>query len=193
MSRLIYSMSVSLDGYITDRRGRFDWTEPDAELHRFHNEQVRELGGHLLGRRLYETMLYWETPEATEPGQPEVMVEFAQIWRDLPKVVFTETLESVEGGSRIAERSPADELATLRERSQGDLGIGGAGLASTFMQLDLIDEYRLFVYPVVLGGGTPFFAPVERRIELDLVEARVLGPQVTYQRYARRRGPAANP
>jgi dihydrofolate reductase len=190
MSKLIYSMTVSLDGYIADPRGEIDWSEPDAELHRFHNDQVRELGGHLLGRRLYETMLYWEAPEATDPDRPDHVIEFARIWRDLPKVVFSETLESVEGKTRIAERGPAEELAALREQSEGDLAVGGAGLASAFMKLDLIDEYRLFVAPVVLGGGTPFFTPVEGKLELELVETRAFGPQVVLLRYERRRAPA---
>jgi dihydrofolate reductase len=190
MSKLIYSMTASLDGYIADRRGAFDWSEPDAELHRFHNDQVRELGGHLLGRKLYETMLYWEAPEATDPERPNYTIEFARIWRDLPKVVFSKTLESVEGKTRLAERGPAEELAALKEQSEGDLAVGGAGLASAFMELDLIDEYRLFVAPVVLGGGTPFFAPVEKRIDLELVETRAFGPQVALLRYERARPPA---
>jgi dihydrofolate reductase len=189
MSKLIYSMTASLDGYIADRRGAFDWSEPDAELHQFHNDQVRELGGHFLGRNLYETMLYWEAPEATDPDRPDYVIEFARIWRDLPKVVFSETLKSVEGKTRIAERGPAEELAALREQTEEDLAVGGAGLASAFMKLDLIDEYRLFVAPVVLGGGTPFFAPVEGKLDLKLVETRVFGPQVVLLRYERRRAP----
>jgi dihydrofolate reductase len=135
-------------------------------------------------------MRYWETPEATDPDRPDYVIEFARIWRDLPKVVFSETLDSVEGKTRIAERGPAEELAALREQSEGHLAVGGAGLASAFMKLDLIDEYRLFVAPVVLGGGTPFFAPVEGKLELELVETRVFGPQVVLMRYERRQAPA---
>ena len=179
-------MGVSLDGRIAGPQDEGDWTVPDAELHRFHNEQTRELGAHLLGRKLYEVMRYWDTPEATDPGQPEHEIEFARLWRDLPKVVFTHTLKSVEGKARIAERDPGEELAVLREQSDRDLAVGGAGLAATFMKLDLIDEYRLFVSPVVLGGGTPFFAEVNRRIDLELVETRTFGSRVVYLRYARR-------
>lgn len=186
MSKLIYSMGVSLDGFISGPGGEIDWAAPGAELHRFHNEQTRELGAHLVGRRLYEVMRYWDTPEASDPGHPEHEIEFAQLWRGLPKVVFTNTLESVEGNARIAEHDPVEELAVLREQSDKDLAVGGAGLASTFMKHDLIDEYRVFVSPVVLGGGTPFFAPIDRRIDLDLVETRTFESRVVYMRHARR-------
>jgi dihydrofolate reductase len=186
MSKLIYAMGVSADGFIAGPRGEGDWAVPDAELHRFHNDQARELEAHLLGRRLYEVMTYWEKPGASDPAHPGHEIEFAQIWRDLPKVVFSRTLESVQGNTRIAERDPVEELAVLKEEFDGDLAVGGAGLASTFIEHDLIDEYRLFVSPVVLGGGTPFFAPTERRIELDLVETRTFGSRVVYLRYARR-------
>jgi dihydrofolate reductase len=184
MSKLIYSMGVSLDGCISGPQGEGDWAAPDAELHRFHNQQARELAAHLLGRRLYEVMRYWDTPEASDPGRPEHEIEFARLWRGLPKVVFTNTLESVEGNARIAERDPVEELAVLRGQSDKDLAVGGAGLASTFMKLDLIDEYRMFVSPVVLGCGTRFFAPIDRRIDLELVETRTFGSRVVYMRYA---------
>jgi dihydrofolate reductase len=180
--KLIYSFSVSLDGYIADPDGDFGWSEPDEELHRFHNEQVRELGGHLLGRRLYETMLYWETSEE-EPGSAGA--EFAGIWLPLPKVVFSRTLESVEGNARLASGDPAEEVARLKEEPGKDLGVGGAELASELIRRDLVDEYRLFVAPVIVGGGTPYFPPLERQLDLRLVETRAFSTPVLYLRYER--------
>jgi dihydrofolate reductase len=180
MPKLIYSMGVSLDGFIAGPDGDFSWSAPDAELHRFHNEQTRELGGHLLGRRLYETMVYWETAEET-PGSPEH--EFARMWRALPKVVFSRTLETVEGNARLAADGVAEEVARLKEQPGKDLAVGGADLASTCVKLGLVDEFRLFVNPAVVGGGTPFFPALEKRIDLELVETRTFGSRVVYVRY----------
>lgn len=182
MRKLIYSFSVSLDGYIADRDGDIGWTGPDEELHRFHNDQARELGGHLLGRRLYETMLYWETAE-DEPGSAGA--EFAEIWLPLPKLVFSRTLESVEGNARLASGDPAEEVARLKEEPGKDLGVGGAGLASELIRRDLVDEYRLFVAPVILGGGTPYFPPLDRMLDLRLVETREFSSPAIYLRYER--------
>jgi dihydrofolate reductase len=182
MRKVIFSMGVSLDGYIAGPGGDIDWGAPDEELHRFHNEQTRELGAHFLGRRLYETMLYWET---TDPSAGPIEVEFGSIWRALPKVVFSTTLESVEGNTRLARGSIEEEVAALREQPGKDLAVGGAALAAAFTELGLIDEYRLFVSPVVLGGGTPYFPPVAERIDLELVESRTFGSRVEYLRYRR--------
>jgi dihydrofolate reductase len=182
--KVIFSMGASLDGFIAGPGGAIDWTAPDAELHRFHNEQTRELGTHLCGRRLYEAMVYWETAEETESlGAPEL--EFARIWKALPKIVFSRTLQTVAGNARLARAGVAEELATLKEETGKDIAVGGAGLASTLTQLGLIDEYRLFVSPVVLGGGTPFFPPLDERIHLELVETRTFGSRVVYLRYRR--------
>jgi dihydrofolate reductase len=182
MRKVIYSMGTSLDGYIAGPDGDFEWAAPDEELHRFHNEQTRELGGHLLGRRLYETMVYWETADQ-DPAATEVTVEFARIWQALPKIVFSKTLETVEGNSRLVRDGVAEEVARLREQDGRDLAIGGAGLASSLAKLGLIDEYQLFVNPVVVGGGTPFFPALETPINLELVETRTFGSRVLYMRY----------
>jgi dihydrofolate reductase len=183
--KVIYSMGgVSLDGFIAGPDGSFEWSGPDEELHRFHNERTSELGAHLLGRRLYETMVYWETAEE-DPSLPEYAREFARIWKPLPKVVFSNTLQEVVGNARLATGGVAEEVARLREQPGGDIGVGGAGLASSLMKLDLIDEYGLFLYPVVVGGGTPLFAPVEQQIDLELVETRTFGSRVVYVRYRR--------
>jgi dihydrofolate reductase len=184
MRKLIYSMGVSLDGYIAGPGGEFDWSAPDEELHRFHNEQTRELGAHICGRRLYEVMVFWETADR-DPAAEEHIVEFARIWQALPKVVFSRTLDAVEGDARLATGGPAEELARLREEPGGDIAVGGAGLAAEFMALDLIDEYRLFVNPVVAGGGTPFFATRDGRLDLELVETQTFGSRVVYVRYRR--------
>jgi dihydrofolate reductase len=184
MRNLIYSMGVSLDGFIAGRDGEIEWSAPDEELHRFHNEQMREVGVHLCGRRLYETMVYWETADQN-PSAAHYELEFAGIWKGLPKIVFSKTLEKVEGNASLARGGVAKEVAKLKEQPGKDLAVGGAGLAATCMNLDLIDEYRLFVSPVVLGGGTPYFAALDRRIELELVETRTFGSRVVYARYQR--------
>ena len=183
MPTLIYSMSVSLDGYIAGPDGAIDWAAPDEELLRFHNEQTRELTGHLCGRGLYEDMLGWETAEQTrtDPGE----LEFARIWTALPKVVFSTTLTTVEGNARLARRDVVDEVAELKNQpGDGIVSVGGAGLAASLAEKDLIDEYRLFVSPVVLGGGTPYFPPLPKRLELELIETRIFS-QVAYLRYRR--------
>ena len=184
MRKVIYSMGVSLDGFIAGPAGEIDWSAPDEELHRFHNRQTRELGAHLCGRRLYEEMSYWETADQ-RPSAPEHELEFARIWQALPKIVFSTTLEEVEGNARLVRGGVAEAVAELKDQPGKDLAVGGAGLASAFMELGLIDDYRLFISPVVLGGGTPYFPTLEKRIDLELVETRTFGSRVVYVRYRR--------
>jgi dihydrofolate reductase len=182
MRKLIYSMGVSCDGFIAAGDGAIDWTAPDEELHRFHNRQAREVGAHLYGRRLYEDMLPWETADQ-RPSASGPELEFSRIWNATPKVVFSTTLERVEGNARLVKEGAAQEVARLKEGPGDDLAVGGAGLASTLIAHGLVDEYRLFVNPVVLGGGTPFFPALEERISLELVETRTFGSRVVYLRY----------
>jgi dihydrofolate reductase len=184
MRNLIYSMGVSLDGFIAGPDGDIDWSAPDEELHRFHNQQTRELGTHLCGRRLYEVMRYWDTADQN-PSAAEHELEFARIWQTLPKVVFSRTLTDVQGNARLATEGIAEEVAKLREQPGKNLGVGGAGLASACIKLGLVDEYRLFVNPVVLGGGTPYFPALEDRTNFELVETRTFGSRVVYVRYRR--------
>ena len=184
MRKLIYSMGVSLDGFIAGPAGEIDWSAPDEELHRFHNDQTRELGAHLLGRRLYEVMTYWETADEN-PSAPEHELEFAGIWKSLPKIVFSKTLERVEGNSRLVRDGVAEEVAELKQQPGKDLAVGGAGLASSLIELGLVDDYRLFVSPVVLGGGTSYFPALEERVELELVETQTFASRVVYVRYTR--------
>jgi dihydrofolate reductase len=182
---VIFSMSVSVDGFIAGPHGEIDWSVPDDELHQFHNDRVRELGAHLLGRRLYEVMVPWETDPALA-ASGDVEQEFADIWKALPKIVFSSTLDSVAGNARLATADPAEELARLRAESDKDVGVGGAALAATLTRLGLIDEYQLFFAPVVLGRGRPFFPPLDDRIQLDLVETRTFASRVVYHHYRRR-------
>jgi dihydrofolate reductase len=182
---LIYSMSVSVDGFIADRAGDFGWSVPSEELFRFHTERVRELGGCLCGRRLYETMLPWETDPSMRDN--ELWDVFADVWCAVPKVVFSRTLDSVQGNARLAEASVAEEAAAALDATDKDVEIGGAGLAAQAIELGLVDELRMFRYPVVVGGGTPFLPPVTDDIALDLIEARTFGSRVIYERYGRAR------
>jgi len=188
MRKLIYSLGVSLDGFIAGPEGEIDWSAPDEELHRFHNQQVRELGAELCGRRLYETMRYWETAEENRSA-PEHELEFARIWKATPKIVFSRTLRDVEGNARLVSDDAVEEVARLKAQPGKDLALGGAGLASTFIELGMIDEYRLFVHPVVLGGGTPYFPALDERIDLELVETRTFGSRVVYVRYLSAQAP----
>ena len=180
---LIYSMSVSVDGFIADREGWFEWTAPSEELFRFHLAQVGELGGYLLGRRLYETMLVWETDPSLRDDEPGA--EFADIWCAIPKVVFSRTLDSVEGNARLAKASVAEEVAAALDATDKHVAIGGAGLAAAAIELGLVDELRLFRYPIVVGGGTPFLPPITDHVALDLIETRTFGSRVIFERYRR--------
>jgi dihydrofolate reductase len=180
---LIYSMSVSVDGFIADREGAFDWTAPSEEQFRFHIAQVRELGGYLCGRRLYETMLVWETDPSMRDN--ELGAAFADVWCAIPKVVFSRTLDSVEGNARLAEASVAAEAAAALDATDQDVAIGGAGLAAAAVELGLVDELRMFRYPVVVGGGTPFLPPVTSDVRLELLETRTFGSRVIFERYRR--------
>src|SRR3954451_13079147 len=155
---LIYSMGVSVDGFITDREGAFEWSAPTEEQFRFHLAQVRELGGYLLGRGLYETMLVWETDPSMRDDA--LRAAFADVWCALPKVVFSRTLDSVQGNARLAEAPVADEVAAALDATDKDISIGGAGLAAAAIKLGLVDELRMFRNPVVVGGGTPYLPPV---------------------------------
>jgi len=180
---LITSMSVSVDGFIADRDGGFNWGAPSDELFAFHLAGVSELGGYLLGRRLYEAMLVWETDPSMRDG--EARSTFADVWCALPKVVFSRTLDRVEGNARLAQGSVAEEVAAALAATDKDVSIGGAGLAGAAFELGLLDELRMFRYPVVVGGGTPLLPPVTEDVPLDLIEARTFESRVIYERWRR--------
>ena len=182
---LIHSMSVSVDGFIADREGAFEWGPTGDELFRFHLALVSELGGYLLGRRLYEAMLVWETDPSLRDN--EARSAFADVWCAIPKIVFSRTLDSVQGNARLAEGSVAEEVTAALDATDKDVSIGGAGLAAQAIELGLVDELRMFRYPVVVGGGTPFLPPVTEDVPLDLIETRTFGSRVIYERYRRTR------
>ena len=182
---LIYSMSVSVDGFINDREGAFAWGAPSEEQFRFHLEEVGGLGAYLCGRRLYEIMLPWETDPSMRDS--ELGAAFADVWCALPKVVFSRSLDSVQGNARLAEASLAEEVPAALDATDKDVSIGGAGLAAAAIELGLVDELRMFRNPVVVGGGTPFLPPVTEDVRLDLVETRTFGSRVIYERYGRAR------
>jgi dihydrofolate reductase len=183
MRSVTYSMGVSLDGYIVGPDGKFDWAPPDAEVFRFWIDEIRGVGVHLMGRRLYETMLYWETADQ-DPSLDDHEREWTALWKPLPKVVFSTTLSAVQGNARLASEGLAEEIERLRaEPGEGDIAIGGATLAAEAAALDLIDEYRLRVYPMLDGGGIPYFPRDARRADLELVESRTLSSGVAYLRY----------
>lgn len=186
MRQVTCSMGVSLDGYIAGPDGGFAWSTPDEDVFRFATEEVRGLGVHLLGRRLYEAMSYWETVDPATLSDLER--EFAAVWTSLPKVVFSKTLSSVEDGYQLATGGLADEVERWRAMpGRGDIGIGGATLAAEAAALGLVDEYRLRVHPVLVGGGTPFFPRAEQRRDLDFLDSRRFDSGVVHLRYRVRR------
>ncbi|HEX6342529.1 dihydrofolate reductase family protein [Umezawaea sp.] len=183
MRDVTYSLALSLDGFVIGPDGGIDWAVPDEEVFRFATDEVRALGVHLMGRRLYETMLYWEDTDR-EPAFDAAELEFAELWNALPKVVFSRTLSEVRGNARLATGSLAEEVERLRaEPGEGPIGIGGPTLASQAEELGLIDEYRARVHPVLIGGGTPYFAPHGRKVDLELVETRTFASGVVHLRH----------
>lgn len=183
MRQVTYSMGVSLDGYIVGPDGGFNWTPHDDEVFQFAIDQIREVDVHLMGRRLYEAMLYWETADQ-DPTLDDSKREWIELWNPLPKVVFSTTLSSVEGAARLASGDLTEEIERLRaEPGEGNIAIGGATLAAEMAALDLIDEYRPKIYPVLVGGGIPFFPQAGRQAGLELVECRTFRSGVVYCRH----------
>lgn len=180
----MYSVSVSLDGFVETPSRSLDWVRVDEELHQFFNQQARQIRATLYGRRMYELMTeYWPTAES-DPSATPAMLEFARIWKDLPKVVFSRTLGQVDAGSRLVRDDAVAEVARLKSKPDYDMDVGGPTLASSLIRAGLIDEYYLFLHPLVLGAGTPFFPPLEERIQLRLIETRTFSTGVVCVRYA---------
>jgi dihydrofolate reductase len=176
---LIYSMIASLDGYTADADGKFDWAAPDEEVHAFINDLERGIGTHLYGRRMYEVMLYWET--VSVEGQSPAGRDYARIWRSADKIVYSATLRVASSArTRIEQRFDPGAVRALKR--QGDVSIGGPGLAAAAVRAGLVDEYRLLVTPVVVGGGTSVF-PDGVRAGLDLADQRRFASGVVYLRY----------
>jgi len=182
VAKLIYSGITSLDGYTVDSEGSFDWAEPAEDVHTFVNELERSVGTYLYGRRMYETMVYWETAH-TEPDQPPHILDYAQVWQAADKVVYSGTLDAVSSArTRIERRFEPDEVRRLKEAATGDVSIGGPVLAAEAVRAGLVDEYQQFLHPVVVGGGRPFL-PEGVRLDLELLDERRFGSGVVYLRY----------
>ncbi|MFN8040842.1 MAG: dihydrofolate reductase family protein [Acidimicrobiales bacterium] len=183
MRTVTYSMGMTLDGYITGPDGGIGWSSPSDELFRSSIDEVRGVDVHLLGRNLYEAMLYWDDPEQ-EPGFGEAEHEWADLWNALPKVVFSTTLTSLEGKNhRLATGTLAEEIERLRDGGDGQIAIGGATLAAEAIRAGLVDEYRIRIHPVLVGGGRPYFPPVDHQVDLELVETRTFPGGVVLLRH----------
>jgi dihydrofolate reductase len=183
MRKVIYAMGVSLDGFIEALGGDLSWSYPDEELHRHFNERESEIGLYLYGRRLYENMAaFWPTADE-DPSASQFEVEYARIWKSKPKIVFSTTLERVAWNSRLVRGDIGEEVRKLKAQPGKDMHVGGAGLAASFMQLGLIDEYCLYIHPVVLGAGKPMFGQLREKINLRLIDAHTFGSGVVLLRY----------
>ena len=182
MAKLIYSTIASLDGYIADEDGNFDWAEPDEEVHRFVNDLQRPLGTYLMGRRMYEVMRPWDTADSVA-GQPDYMLEFAEVWQAADKVVYSRTLEAPSTArTRIERDLDPQAVRQLKEAAAADLTVGGPDLAAQALRDGLVDECHLFLSPVVVGGGNRAF-PDGVRVRLELLEERRFGNGAIYLRY----------
>ena len=185
MRKLIWMMSVSVDGFMEGPSREIDWHMVDDELHRHFNEQLSAMGAFLNGRVTYELMAgVWPTAD-TDPASTELMIEFARIWLDMPKIVFSRTLARADWNATVVRDVVAEEIMELKAQPGGDLTLGGCDLAAAFMRHDLIDEYRLYVHPIVIGRGKPMFHPSDAKVELRLAETRAFGNGVVLLRYRR--------
>ncbi|MDQ1458157.1 MAG: hypothetical protein QOH28_3777 [Actinomycetota bacterium] len=179
MAKLIYISNVSLDGYIEDEHGSFNWTAPDDEVFAFITDLVRSVGTHLYGRRLYDTMAVWETDSALA-AQSELMGDFADVWQAAEKVVYSTTLDAVSTAKTKLERNfDPDSVRDMKASATSDLTVGGANLAAHAFKAGLVDECHLFIAPVLLGGGKPSL-PSGTRAELELLDERRFNNGVVY-------------
>jgi dihydrofolate reductase len=179
MAKLIYSAIASLDGYVADRNGNFEWAAPDEEVHAFVNDLERPIGTYLYGRRMYEVMLYWETNAADHP----VENDFTQIWRAADKIVYSSSLDAVSSARTRIERSfDADAVRELKARAERDITIGGPHLAAQAIRAGLVDEYQLFLTPIIVGGGNRAL-PDDALVALELADVRRFGSGVVYLDY----------
>jgi dihydrofolate reductase len=182
LAKLIYSAIASLDGYVADEEGKFDWAAPDEEVHRFVNELERPVGTHLYGRRMYEVMVYWETAD-TGTDQPTATQDYAGIWQAADKIVYSKSLgAAVTERTRIEREFDPDAIRQMKASAGSDITVGGPGLAAQAMRAGLVDELHLFVNPVVVGGGTPSF-PDDVHLELELLDERRFGNGVVHLHY----------
>src|SRR3954447_12105783 len=182
MASLIYSAITSLDGYVADENGNFDWAAPDEDVHRFVNDLERPVGTYLYGRRMYDVMVYWETAD-TGPDQPPYIQDYAEIWQQANKIVYSKTLETVSSARTTLERDfDPGAVRQLKPEAPRDISVGGPELAGEAIKAGLVDEYQLFVSPVLVGGGTPAL-PQGVRLDLELLDERRFGNGTVYLRY----------
>ena len=182
MAKLIYSAIASLDGYVEDAQGAFDWAAPDEEVHAFVNDLERGVGTYLYGRRMYETMVFWETASAS--GEPPVFADYAEIWKAADKVVYSRTLPAVSSERTRLERDFAhDAVRRLKETSSADISVGGAELGGQAIAAGLVDEIQLVLNPILVGGGKPAL-PDDVRVQLELVDEHRFAGGVIFLRYA---------
>ena len=182
MARLIYSAITSLDGYIADEDGNFDWAAPDEEVHSFVNDLERPIGTYLYGRRMYEVMAAWESPRAIV-DQPPVAHDFARLWQAADKIVYSTTLETVSSArTRIERDFDPDAVRQMKATAGRDITVGGPGLAAQAIAAGLVDDLHLFVTPIVVGGGTPSL-PAGRHLKLELLDERRFGSGVVHLHY----------
>jgi dihydrofolate reductase len=182
MTKLIYSAITSLDGYIEDEEGRFDWAEPDEEVHRFVNDLERGVGTYLYGRRMYETMAVWET-DPSFATESEVTRDFAQAWQAADKIVYSRTIDRASTRrTRIEREFDPDAVRKLKASARGDLAVAGANLAAQAFRAELVDECHLVIAPVIVGGGKPSL-PDDIRLDLELLSERRFGNGMIYVRY----------
>ena len=185
MAKLIYSAITSLDGYIADEDGNFDWAVPDEEVHTFVNDLERPVGTYLYGRRMYEVMVGWETAH-TLADQPPVMQDFAEIWQAAEKIVYSRTLETVSSArTRIERDFDAEAVRQVKAAAGRDITVGGPNLAAEAFRAGLVDECHLFIAPIVVRGGTRSF-PDSVRVELELLDERRFGRGMVHLRYRTR-------
>jgi dihydrofolate reductase len=181
MAKLVYSANVSLDGYMADEEGNFDWTMPSEEVHRFWNDLERTIGTSIYGRRMYETMAVWEDDEFLA-GKPQYVHEYAEVWRASDKIVYSRTLDGVEGSrTRLEREFDPEAISRLKETAERDLSIGGPTLGAEAIRAGIVDEWRLVVCPVVVGAGLAALPDV--RLDLELVDERRFGNGCVHLHY----------
>ena len=185
MRKIVLFTSMSLDGYIAGPNGELDWQTVDEELHGHFNDVLKTMSAFLCGRVMHEMMAeFWPTADA-DPSAPPVMAEYAGIWRDMPKIVFSRTLDHADWNATIMRDVDVDAITALKQQPGGDMSLGGADLAGSFMELGLVDEYRIYIHPVLIGQGKPFFPAPGSLVGLELSETRTFGSGVVLLHYRR--------
>ncbi|MEX2573733.1 MAG: dihydrofolate reductase family protein [Balneolaceae bacterium] len=181
MRKIIYAQLVSLDGYIEDSDGNINWTKPGEELHRHFNELERNLGINFYGRKTSEAMDFWLTADQ-QPDLKDYELEYARLWQETQRIVFSKTLDEVKGKADLKREVDPVEIRSLKNRNGKDMAVGGADLASTFIKNGLVDEFRLYIHPVAIGGGKPMF-PLNESLDLEFVESETFSGGVVMLKY----------